>query len=517
MTTGQKLFHAGALLAILVVSCFAGLDAAPLFDKDEGAFSEATREMVTSGNYAIPYLNGEPRYDKPILIYWAQAAAMNLFGIHEWTARLPSALAAAAWMLMVYLFARRFLDAPAAFAAPIFLLGAVQVTVIAKAAIADSLLNLFITGALLAWWCHHDSRKRGWLLAAYAAMGLGFLTKGPIALLVPIGTVVLFAWTTGEFRKVLRVSFSWVGLGIFAAVNAPWYLYAIYDQGMPILEDWYRHVVVRGTTEMEGHGGPIFYYIPVVILGLLPFTAVLIHAARYAKIDWRLPLARFCMLWFLLTFVFFSLYTTKLPHYVVYGYPALALLMARRLPDLENDRWLVLPGFALLLFLTALPYLLGPIARIVDDEFAALVLSQAQGDLPVGYGWAVFSGAAILGLLLIAQTLTRDTKIAVTALIVLILTNLVVMPAAGRVMQEPVREAAYRSMDYPSEEVIMWRVNNPSFVFYRGEPTRTGHPSGGDVVFTRLPALQTLAEYNIIYERNGFVLARVIRTIDLGG
>ncbi len=97
-----------AALGILVfMSFFLGLGSAPLFDVDEGAFSEATREMMISKNYLTTYLNGSPRFDKPILIYWAQLVCVKLFGINEFAFRLPSALAGTAWATSIFLFVRK--------------------------------------------------------------------------------------------------------------------------------------------------------------------------------------------------------------------------------------------------------------------------------------------------------------------------------------------------------------------------------------------------------------------------
>ena len=497
----EQLQRFAVILTLIGVSCFAGLHLSPLFDPGEGAIAEASLAMATSGAYAIPHYDGEPHIHGPILVHWAQAAAMHFLGVHEWVVRLPSGIAAALWILLLFLFARRALDAAAAFAAPVFLLGAVQVSTMARAATADAFLSLFITGALLAWWRYFESHQRGWLLVAYAAMALGFLAGGLIAVLIPVGTVALFAWTTGNFRATLRASVSWAGIAIFAAVAMPWQLYALSQQGMTLF--------APGMGETAERSGSILSFLPVLLLGLLPFTAVLIHTLRFTQIDRRLPLARFCMVWFVATVVLVMLLPAQAPGDIVHAYPALALLMARRLPDLRHDHWLVLPGLMLLSFLVLLPWLLAPAALLFEDPFTRLVLAQAYDDLPVGFTWAIFSGALILGLLMIAQTLTRETKIAVTALVVLVLLNFILVPTAGRVMQGPVREAAHRSME-SGEEVVMWGVDNPSFAFYRGEFTRTSPPVTGELVFTRMPMLLTLPGSEVVYQRNGYALARIL-------
>jgi 4-amino-4-deoxy-L-arabinose transferase-like glycosyltransferase len=128
-------------LFVVLIALFSfgfGLNWAPLFDKDEGAFAEATREMVSSGNYLMTYLNGAPRYDKPILIYWLQAISVHAFGLHEFAVRLPSALAALVWAGLLWAFVRRRDGARTAWIAVLILTTALQITVVAKAAIADA-------------------------------------------------------------------------------------------------------------------------------------------------------------------------------------------------------------------------------------------------------------------------------------------------------------------------------------------------------------------------------------------
>ena len=147
------------LCAAIFVSFFMGLGSAPLFDKDEGAFCEATREMLESGNYLMTYLNYEPRYDKPILIYWFQALSAKLLGLNEFALRLPSAIAAAAWALVMYRFTRHTFDVRKAFLATFLMVTAVQVTIIGKAAIADAVLNCFIAITMFGIWRYIESGR----------------------------------------------------------------------------------------------------------------------------------------------------------------------------------------------------------------------------------------------------------------------------------------------------------------------------------------------------------------------
>ncbi|MEJ2593051.1 MAG: glycosyltransferase family 39 protein, partial [Candidatus Thiodiazotropha sp.] len=133
-------------LLTVVAAFFYNLGAVPLFDLDEGAFSQATREMFLRGDFLTTFLNGAPRYDKPILIYWLQALSVSAFGVNEFAFRLPSALAASLWSLLTVAFTRRVSTPRIGYVAGILMAGAVGVGVIGKAATADALLNTCLAG-----------------------------------------------------------------------------------------------------------------------------------------------------------------------------------------------------------------------------------------------------------------------------------------------------------------------------------------------------------------------------------
>ncbi|MBL8253537.1 MAG: glycosyltransferase family 39 protein [Candidatus Competibacter sp.] len=181
----------GLLALALFIGFFYQLGAVPLFDLDEGAFGQATREMFLRGDFVSTYLNGQPRYDKPILSYWLQAASLRAFGVDELAFRLPSALAATAWTLLVFLFGRRVTDTRRALLAALLMATSLAVIVIGKAATADALLNLLLATSLMSLYLYLREKRRVWLYTAAAAAGLGFLTKGPVALVIPAGVSLL--------------------------------------------------------------------------------------------------------------------------------------------------------------------------------------------------------------------------------------------------------------------------------------------------------------------------------------
>src|SRR5689334_15680697 len=244
--------------AVVAVSFFWMLGAAPLFDVDEGAFSQATLEMFERGDFLSTYLNGEPRYDKPILVYWLQAAGVALLGPSEWAFRLPSALFAS-----------------------ILLATSLGVHIIGRAATADALLNVLLAASMFAAWLHLSTGERRWLYATHAAIGLGVLAKGPIAILVPAATTLLFCWFKRDLRAWARAVFDWRALLLLLAIALPWYVVILLKEGRGFIDGFIlKHNVGRFSGPVSGHSGSLLYYFPVVLVLSLPFTALLVPVAQ---------------------------------------------------------------------------------------------------------------------------------------------------------------------------------------------------------------------------------------------
>src|SRR5438270_3758221 len=306
-------------VAAVLASFFWMLGTPPLFDVDEGAFSQATLEMFQRGDFLSTYLNGEPRYDKPILVYWLQALAVTLLGPSEWAFRLPSALCATGWAWLTYLFARRYYGVDRALFAAVLLATSLGVYVIGRAATADALLNLLLAASMFAAWLHLSTGRRGWLYATHAAIALGVLAKGPIAILVPFATTFIFCALRKDIRTWARAVFDWRALLLFLVIAAPWYIVILLKEGQGFIAGFFlKHNVGRFSGPVSGHGGSLLYYFPVVLILSLPFTALIVPMAQRIRLIWRDELQLYLLIWFAFVFIFFSLSGTKLPHYVLY-------------------------------------------------------------------------------------------------------------------------------------------------------------------------------------------------------
>jgi len=385
------------------------------------------------------------------------------------------------------------------------------VHLIGRAATADALLNVLLAASMFAAWLYLSGGQRRWLYAAHAAIGLGVLAKGPIAILVPGATTFLFCWSKRDLRTWARAVFDWRALLLLLAIAVPWYAVILAKEGWPFVQGFFlKHNVARFGGPLQGHGGSLLYYFPVVLLLSLPYTALIVPVARRVREIWRDDLQAYLLLWFAFVFVFFSLSGTKLPHYVLYGYTGLALLMAVRGGELRSPLWALLPALAFFAFLLVLPNVLAQLVPGIADAY----YRQALGSLLPHFGTAYFAYFGVVSALVVYAMLEHHTplarKLTLCGLLAVAGLSTLVVPVAGE-LQAPIREAARLARERHFE-VVMWRLNAPSFSVYRGAPTVSREPRVGDVIITRASRLSGLPKgtsYDILFSRGGIVLARI--------
>lgn len=499
----------GTLCVALLASFFYNLGTVPLFDLDEGAFSEATREMFVRNDFISTFLNGQPRYDKPILIYWLQAASVSLLGLNEFALRLPSALAATAWVLVVLLFVRNVKDMRTALLAAIITATSLEVAVMAKAATADALLNLWIASAMLSIYLYYLRREARYLYLAYLAMALGFLTKGPVAVMIPLVVSLLFSVLRGEWRFWLRTVFHPGGIALFLLIAMPWYVVQILKDPGFIDGFFFKHNLSRFSSSMESHQGNIFYYVPVVLLGLMPFTSVLLRVFSRVRQLVRDDLQLYLLLWFGFVFVFFSLSGTKLPHYVVYGFTPLFILMAIQLDQMKSRFWVFLPPMLLFGLLLALPELLDLALPTIKDAYARQMLAHHREDFPSFYQPLIVVVMVILLWFMLDKRWQLSNKMLVSGILTSVVLSAALLPAIAEMQQAPIKQAALYARQHGLSKVVLWKLNTPSFNVYTEQTSEYRDPLPGEVVLTKERYLAELAGYQRLYSRNGVALVRL--------
>lgn len=481
------------------------LGGAPLFDIDEGAFSEATREMLAKGDYLSTWLNGNPRFDKPILIYWLQAISVSIFGVVDWAFRLPSALAASLWSYAVYRFAREFFDEDAGWLAGIVALTCLGVQLIGRAATADSLLNLLLTLALTDIW-RTIAKDSAWAARrAFLWVGLGILTKGPIAVLVPGATVLLWCLTSRRWAplgKALKDPLSWIFL---IGVALPWYVAAYAIHGQAFIDGFFlKHNVQRFSGTLEGHGGSGFYYLLIVPLMLLPWLPWLGKAIAGIRSDWQDPLKRFLWIWSLFVIGFFSFSGTKLPHYALYGCTPLFVLIATRAQALRSPL-AGLPVLLLLAVYAAVPMLLQTFP--VRDVFYATQIARLGEVQPFAGIWPAVIAIIAATTALIFGRGALWQRVAFGALLGNLVLSLWLAPLVGELLQGPVKHTALAAREM-HEPVVQWNAHWPSFSVYLQAETAIRDPQPGELAVTRKDRLPADAQIELLRQEGGVLLVR---------
>jgi 4-amino-4-deoxy-L-arabinose transferase-like glycosyltransferase len=327
----------------------------PLVDRDEPRFSEATREMMQRGDWIVPWFNGQYRFDKPPLIYWAQMASYKLLGENEFSARLPSALFAAETAVLVFFWARRLTKPQTAFSAAIIFSTSLQMLIHARLAVADMPMIFFSAAAMWSGW--ELSRPgaagtRPWWWIFYVSLAFGFLAKGPVAWL-PVGGLLL-----SRAIRPREFNFSWPGFaaGIFLTLGivAVWGIPAIVATNGEFLKVGIgHHVIFRSFGVMENHGASgwlgwllsLPFYFAAFFFSFFPWAY---RVPRALRNWWPARGADVCGFYLLmqagLIFLVFSLVRTKLPHYTLPAFPAIAIWLAREaergaIAGLKIARW----------------------------------------------------------------------------------------------------------------------------------------------------------------------------------
>lgn len=491
--------------ALVLFSFLWGLGSSPVFDEDEGAFSEATRELLASGDYITTRVNGVLRFDKPILTYWFQALSASVFGINEFAMRLPSGLAAIAWMWAIYAFAQREFGRKVAQAALVIAACSLQITIIGKAATADALLNLWLATAMFSLHGVISTGKRKFVIAFWIATALGFLTKGPVALLIPGAVGLIYAAVWRKWQLIPRLLLT-PDILLFAGIALPWYWLEYQAQGPLFLDGFFlHHNIDRFNTSFEGHAGGLFYYIPVCLIGLMPFTPLLIRVISRIRFYGQTQTGFFLLTWFFFVVAFFSLSGTKLPHYAIYGYSPMIVLMAfawQQKP--EQTQW---PFIVLWTILVVVPLFLLPVLIAVTKDPFAVDIMRAAGSY-FGYDYYLMM-VLVLILFFVSNrsALATQLKLAGVGLSMLLIVNVLWMPRLGQLLQSPVNDAAAIAAKY-GQPVVMWGHYWPSFIFYHRQFVERRQPQPGDLVLTKRSVLPETGRRQVYFEKNGIVLVR---------
>lgn len=481
-----------------------------LFDHDEGAFSEATRGMFERGDFITTWLNDRVRFDKPILIYWLQAASVWAFGTEIWAFRLPSALAGILWVFAIYRFCQKQIDQQTAVAAAMMAATALGINMISHVATADALLNMLLATTLLLMYVWSKTPGHLLLFAIYALMGLGTLTKGPVAFVIPFLAGGLFFITNGQIRDFLKAIFYVPGWIVFLAIAAPWYVIEYLRHGQDFIDGFFlKHNVNRFNNAMEGHDGGFLFYPLVLPFLLAPFGGLLIRVLPTIRtaLAGGDPLNRFLWIWFLVVLVLFSLASTKLPHYILYGVTPLVILMARYRYMLTS-RWLA-AAFPVILFglLTAFPLLIPYVEATLTNPIEIATAQRAHTYFDAAFTISVAIASLVAIGIIFWRRISPWFALVVTGVIQSLVVWFLFVPTYSDTQQLPVYEAAMfaRTLDEP---VITQSVDLPSFNVYLDKVTERRALKAGEVGFAREDRVDRVGQFDTLFKSGPIMIIR---------
>ena len=393
-----------------------GGDGLGLVGADEPRYAQIAHEMLGRFDAAptlkdklsacvTPYLYGHPWLEKPALYYWRAMFLFQDFGVHDWSARLPSTTFAFLMAGLIYLHMRRFrpgghLDAALITVACAGIIG------FSRGASTDMQMAAPLAIGLLGWYAWYETDSKFWLYDIYFFTGLATLAKGPVAPFLALVIIAAFAFLRREW-SILRRSFWWPGVVLYFAMVLPWFI-AVQHQNPTFFREFFlEHNLERFATNRYQHVQPFWYYLVVVVLAMMPWTVVAVRAlvdgVQTSVAEWRLRHSRnskpcsnrpgdafpeFLVIWALIPIVFFSFSKSKLPGYILPSIPPIAILtgdyLFRRKAGL--NRWILMGHAALCgvmtMFALLLPWFVAHGSKVPPtDELAAAVLAAVGSAL----------------------------------------------------------------------------------------------------------------------------------------
>jgi len=336
MTHPDSSYNRNVLILLLATAAilFINLGGWDLWNPDEPRYAEVAREMVKTGNYIVPHINGEIYPDKPPLFFWIVALCSKPFGdVSAATARFPSALATLGVLLLTFLIGRKLYNPAVGFFAGLILITTTQFFWLSLRANIDVTLTLWTTLAIYLFYCGYtrEQGKNICYLLAYFFMGLATITKGPVGFFIPLITLVLFLITQKQYRQLKEIKLI-PGFLIILAIAALWLVPACITGGNEYTQNILFKQTFGRAVDSYSHKQPFYYYLVNFPADFNPWTIFIPSAIilfwRKKKQGETLNIT-FPLVWFAGTFIFFSLVSGKRNLYLLPLYPAAALLMAR--------------------------------------------------------------------------------------------------------------------------------------------------------------------------------------------
>ena len=346
--------HAFILLALCCATFIVGLSGPALTDSDEAFYAESSREMIERSDWLTPYFNGVTRFEKPVLYYWMAAVTYTVSGVSAWAARLPSALAGIGLVVLAYVAARRWYDDRTAFYAGLIVATSFGSIAMAHQALPDLPLALFIS--ITIWGAYVGlltapsntavtSSRQSWLILSAVGAAFAFLVKGPVGIALLLAVLVpltIIEWALFKHLWHVRAVHVAVATIIGLALAVPWYFAMTMEHGVEYLERFFiAENLDRFATDRYNAPRPFWYYGPIVIGGLLPWSLFLplgIRQLVHSRMNWRPSVVTIRIaLWAIMPLLFYTFSVGKQPRYILPVLIPLSILLAHSIVSALRD------------------------------------------------------------------------------------------------------------------------------------------------------------------------------------
>ena len=477
------------LVLVAVAPYFLKLGATSLVDANESFYAETPREMLESGDYVNPSFNYLPRFNKPPLSYWVVGAFYRAFGVSEGVARVPIALGALVMIATAGALGWALFGRTAGLMAGVVLATSPRVLMVARRIMIDVYVSMFMTLAVACFVAAelHPERRQRWLLGMYVAMALGFLTKGPIAIVLPAVSLAVYLVLHGQVRR-WRDMMVGPGAVVFVAIVLPWYAAVYWQHGWEHIVTFFLDDNLRRFA--EGYGMPtpqrgVFFYVPVLFGFLFPWSTVLPIALVWRVQAWvrdrkrgslddspdtrRSALATFLAIWTITVIGFFSASVSKQELYILPVLPAVSVLVGGLLGSIACRAESAYHS-------TTSGALLFSALILAGAGIALQYVLFAGGDLLALAGAREIALLATIGGVIVVVELARRRAMMAVAVMVLVVASaqwifvLWTLPDFERYKPIPPLVRTIRAQAGPDARIGYYRFASPSMVFYLRQP-----------------------------------------------
>jgi 4-amino-4-deoxy-L-arabinose transferase-like glycosyltransferase len=329
--------HIIVLILLSYIFLFQGIGDYSLKEPDEGRYAEIPREMIELNDYIVPHLNYVRYFEKPPLFYWAVAVSYKCFGVNEWAFRFPNAFSAFLCVIALYIFIRRWINSRTAFISSIILITSFGFFSMSRIVTIDMFFSMWLFLCLLFFYGYYREKKSFFIYAFYCVLGLATLAKGFVPIMLIAVTIIIFLLTEKKisFLKELK----WIkGISIYCLVVLPWLLMISIREK----EFFYFFVIdqqiLRFLTSKHKRTGSIFYFFPVLLGGMFPWS---LFIPRSMVKLWNKSELRLFIIWSCVVFIFFSISKSKLPPYILPIFPSLSIVIGHLFCEQwhKPDKW----------------------------------------------------------------------------------------------------------------------------------------------------------------------------------